>query len=184
VFYFLDGGSEGEVAVGPDVGAAKGAEEINVGGPAADSFEGDEFFAGVIVVKCMQGVEIELFLLDGVGEEARVVRFLPAEAELAHFDFGEPQELFGGEGADGLFEFVIKGAGGGERNLLLENDVNERREAGFANPERWNAVFFDDASEVGVAIGEFADRFSEKFLCHMNERFGGGRGEFRRQWLR
>ena len=38
LFYFLDGGGEREIADGPDVGTAQGAEEINVGGPAADSF--------------------------------------------------------------------------------------------------------------------------------------------------
>ena len=43
----------------------------------------------MIVVKFAKGVEIELLLVNGVGEDARVVRFLAAEAELAHFDFGE-----------------------------------------------------------------------------------------------
>jgi hypothetical protein len=41
----------------------------------------------------------------------------------------------------------------------------------------------DDASEVGVAFGEFTDGFGEKFFGHMNKRLGGGRGEFRRQRL-
>ena len=111
LFYFLDGGGEREIADGPDVGAAQGAEEINVGGPAADPFEGDEFFAGVVVVKFVQRVEIELFLLHGFGEQARVVRFLAAEAELAHFDFGELEEFFGSEGADGFFELLIQRRG-------------------------------------------------------------------------
>ena len=53
----------------------------------------------MVVVKFAKGVEIELVLFDGVGEQARVVRFLAAEAELAHFDFGELQEFFGREGA-------------------------------------------------------------------------------------
>ena len=100
LFHFLDGGGEREISDGPDVGAAQGAEKINVGGPAADAFEGDEFFAGVVVVKFVERVEIELVLRHGFGEEARVVRFLAAEAELAHFDFGEFQEFIGSEGAE------------------------------------------------------------------------------------
>src|SRR5580693_1684469 len=64
LLHFLDGGGEGEIAGGPDVGAAQGAQKINVGGPAADAFERDEFFAGVVVVKFVQGVKIELFLID------------------------------------------------------------------------------------------------------------------------
>src|ERR1700685_3029704 len=110
-------------------------------------------FWRVIVMKFAEGVEIESLLLDGVGEEARVVRFLAAEAELAHFDFGELEELFGGERADGFFELLIEGAGGGWRDLLLEDDVDERGEAGFADPERQHSIFFDHASEVGVAFG-------------------------------
>jgi hypothetical protein len=122
-------------------------------------------------------------LIDGVGEEAGVVGFLAAEAELAHFDFGELEEFFGSEGADGFFEFLIQGTGRGERNLLLENDVNERGEARLANPECWDTVFFDDAGEVGVAFGEFADGFGEKFFGYVDERLGGDCGELRRQRL-
>jgi len=184
IFYFLDGGGEREIAGRPNVGAAEGAEEINVGGPAADSFQGDEFFASVIVVKRVESVEIELVLVDGAGEEARIVRFLAAEAELAHLDFGELEEFFGSEGADGFFELLIERAGGCERDLLLENDVDESGKAGLANPERRHAMFFDDASEVGVACGEFSDGFGEKFFGYVDKRFCRGRGEFRRKRLR
>jgi hypothetical protein len=52
-------------------------------------------------------------LVHGFGEEARVVRFLPAETELAHFDLGELEEFFGSERANGFFELLIEGAGGG-----------------------------------------------------------------------
>ena len=110
--------------------------------------------------------------------------FLATEAELAHFDFGELQEFFGSERANGFFELLIEGAGGCERDLLLENDVDERGEAGLADPERRDAVFFNDAGEIGVARGEFADGFGEKFFGDVDERFRCGRGEFRRQRLR
>src|ERR1700760_4231004 len=122
----------------------------------------------MIVVKFVERFEIELFFVDGISEEARVVRFLAAEAELAHFGFGELQEFFGSKGTDDLFELLKQSAGGCERDLLFENDVDERRETGFADPERRHAVFFNDASEVGVAFGERANGFGEKFFGYMD----------------
>ena len=68
--------------------------------------------------------------------------------------------------------------------MLFEDDVDQRGESGFANPERWYAVFFDDASEVGVACGEFTDGFGEKFFGYVDERFRCSRGEFRWKRLR
>src|SRR5579863_6997272 len=37
LFHFFHGGGECEISDGPDIGAAEGAEEIDVGGPAADA---------------------------------------------------------------------------------------------------------------------------------------------------
>jgi hypothetical protein len=112
------------------------------------------------------------------------VRLLAAEAELAHFDFGEFQEFFGSKRANSFFEFLVESSGGCERDLLFEDDVDERGEAGFADPERRHAVFFDDACQVGVARGEFADGLGEKFFGYVDEWFRGGRSEFGRQRLR
>ena len=78
-------------------------------------------------------------------------------------------------------EFLIQRAGGCERDLLLENDVDERGEAGLADPERRDAVFFNDASEVGVAFGEFADGFGEKFFGYVNEWNGSCRADLLRR---
>jgi hypothetical protein len=135
-------------------------------------------------MKFVEGVEIELFLIDGVGEQAGVVGLLAAETELAHFDFGELEKFCGSEGLYHFLQLLIKRAGGGERDLLLENDVDESWEAGLADPEGRDAVFFDDASEIGVAVGEFADGCGEKFFGYVDERFRGDRGEFRGQRLR
>jgi len=41
---------EREVADRPDVRATEGGEQINVGGPVADAFEGDEHFAGLVIL--------------------------------------------------------------------------------------------------------------------------------------
>ena len=86
------------------------------------------------------------------GKQARIQSFLATEADTQQLGVGELQETAGREGADGGFESVEGGFRGSERNLLLENDVNESWEAGLADPERRCAVFFHDVSQMGIAI--------------------------------
>src|SRR5262249_43540501 len=59
LLHFLNGRGEREIASWPDIRTAQGAQEINVGGPLADAFEGDEHFARGIVVEVMQIAQIE-----------------------------------------------------------------------------------------------------------------------------
>jgi hypothetical protein len=56
---------------------------------------------------------------------------------------------------------LIGRTGRGQRDLLLENNVNERGEAGIADPEWRLSVVFQDGREMGVASREFADGFGE-----------------------
>src|SRR5215469_4028232 len=56
--HFLDGGREGEIADGPDVRPAQRAQEINVGGPAADAFESDEHFVRGLIRERLKTAEV------------------------------------------------------------------------------------------------------------------------------
>ena len=65
---------------------------------------------------------------------------------------------------DGGIQAVEGGSCGGERNLLFENDVDERGEAGFANPQRGLAVLSDYSCQMSVAIRQHAHTFIESGL--------------------
>jgi len=144
VLHFLDGSGEREVAGGPNVGAAKRREKIDVGGPAANAFEGDEHFAGGIVVKIVEVAKIEKAAGERFGEKARVQSFLAAEADAKELGVGEFQEAFGSEGIYGGFQAFESGFCGSQRNLLLEDDVDERGKARLADPERRTAVLLQN----------------------------------------
>ena len=52
---------------------------------------------------------------------------------------------------------------GGQRDLLLEDDVEQGREARLAIPQRRRAVAGDDPGEVGIARGELLDGRQQAF---------------------
>lgn len=87
--HFLDGSGEGEIVDRPDVGAAEGAEQINVRSPVADAFEGGEHFAGGIVVEIVEVAKIEIAAGERIGEKARVKSFLATEADAKQLSVGE-----------------------------------------------------------------------------------------------
>src|SRR4029077_4355495 len=160
-FHFLHGGGESQITAGPDVRPAKRAQEINVSGPGADALEGDEHFAGGIVLQRVEITKIEIAASERFGKEASVESFLTAEADAKQFDITEFQEASWSKGIYRGFEASESGARRSERNLLLENNVNERGKTGFAHPQRRLAVSFHDGSQVSVAVCQEAHTLRE-----------------------
>ena len=85
----MDGRSEGEITGGPDVRAAQRTQEINVGGPAAYTLEGDKHFARGIIVETAEIAKVKVTAGQRIGEKARVKRFLAAEADAEQFCVAE-----------------------------------------------------------------------------------------------
>ena len=67
-------------------GRRSALSKINIGGPVADAFEGDEHFAGGFVVEVVKVPQIEVAASKRIGEQARIQSFLAAEADLFEFD--------------------------------------------------------------------------------------------------
>src|SRR5690242_5496740 len=95
--YFLYRRGQRQIARRPDVRAAKRAQKIDVGGPFSDAFEGDEHFAGGIVVEIVEIVKIEVAAGKRFGEQARIQSFLTTEADAQKLGVGELQEAAGSE---------------------------------------------------------------------------------------
>ena len=151
-FHFLHGGCESEVADGPDVRAAQGAQQINVGGPCADAFEGDQHFACGIVVQVVKISQVKVTARQRFCEQACIQSLLAAEADAQELIVSELQKTARCERTNGNVQAVEGGFRRGERNLLFEDDVNERTEARLANPEWRRAVFLDHFRQVRIAI--------------------------------
>lgn len=52
----------------------------------------------------------------------------------------------------------------GQRNLLLEDDPNQRRKSGLTVPERRGPEAFEGSPEIGVSIGQLTGGRAQKDL--------------------
>jgi len=84
----------------------------------------------------------------------------------------------GTNGTRDLLEPRVGRAPGGERDLLLEDDLDQRLEAGSAVPEGRHAVARDDGGEVRIPAGELGDALRERpgrqLERHVNLTSSGG----------
>ena len=105
-------------------------------------------------MKIVEIAKVEVTAGERFGEEARVQSFLAAEADAQQLGVGEAQETSWSERADGGFQAVERRFRGGERDLLLENDVDESRKPRLANPERGRAVGVNYADEIWISLSQ------------------------------
>ena len=124
-----------DVADGPDVGPAERREEVDVGRPRPDPGKRDERRADAVVVEGRHGEEIERAVLDRRRERTNVPGLLPAEPVGAQLGVARAEDPGRREPAESLLEPVVRSPRRGERDLLLEDQQDERLEPGLARPE-------------------------------------------------
>src|SRR6266850_658246 len=164
LLHLLHRRGQSQITDRPDIGTTQRAQQIDVRGPVSDAFKGDEHFARGIVVQFVEVTEIEVTPGKRLGEETGVESFLAAEADAKQLDVGQFQKAARRERVNGGVKTIESGFRGSERNLLLENDVDERGEARFTDPERRLAVLFHDFSEMGIAIREKTHTLCEEIF--------------------
>ena len=57
--------------------------------------------------------------------------------------------------------------GRGQRDLLFEDDVDERGEAGFTRPEWWWAIAVDDPRQIGIKLRQGFDALQQRCLIKL-----------------
>ncbi len=96
-------------------------------------------------------------LLHLPGESGDVTGLLAGEAECDQRRLAERSDACGrNRTVEMQLEPRVERRCGGERNLLLEDDPHERREAAWPGPERRRTELVDDACKVAIARGQFA----------------------------
>src|SRR5439155_21276356 len=133
---FHRSGRERLIPVRPDIGPQQAHRQIDVRGPSPDPAEPDEPRADGIVGQARENFQIET-VQERDGEVAGVARLLPAEPDRAQLHVVERQQPRGGRIPDRDDEPIERGLRGGERHLLLQDEMDERGVAGVARPERW-----------------------------------------------
>jgi len=90
----------------------------------------------------------------------------------------ERRDAFGRHRTGHLLEPHVGSASGCERDLLLEDDLDQGLESRSAVPERWRAVAGDDRGEVRIPADELGNALRERrgsqLKRHVNLTSSGG----------
>jgi hypothetical protein len=103
-------------------------------------------------------LEIESLARNGVGQISCIKRLLTTEADTLEHCVIELEKVRRLEHGQRGTQTIECRARRGERNLLLEYQVDERRKARLATPQRWWSVNARDLRQVGIAAREDANR--------------------------
>ena len=166
-FDFTHRGDEREVARGPDVGATKRHQQIDVGGPWTDPSELDERGSGLVVVECGERVGIKGAFDDRPRDVSDVGAFLPSESGATQVGLTQGRDSLGRHGAGKPLQPSVGGAARRQRYLLLENDLNQGLEAWRPVPQRWRPVAGDDCREMWIPPREFGHGLREALRCEL-----------------
>jgi hypothetical protein len=105
---------------------------------------------------------VEATLDDRDGELADVVALLPGQAGPAHRRLVERGDPLRGDLAGEPLQPEIGGASRRQRDLLLEDDLHERRKALRPVPERRRSEPVDHRGKMGVAVAKLCDALGER----------------------
>src|SRR5262249_8727249 len=129
-------------------------EHEYLGTPVAEAPELHDRREGLIVGEVGETTGRESPLQDRVCEAARIADLLPCEAAVHERRLVELEEAARRQRAAALLEPAPKLCRDIERQLLLQDDVQERTEARRPARETRQAVGREDAGEVGIEPGQ------------------------------
>ena len=109
-----------------------------------------------LVVQCRETVQVESAAEDSPRQLTTVQRLLTAEAESPQLVVVQLKKTLWRQLHRCFVEPVERGSCRRQRDLLLENDQDQRRVAGLARPERRIAMLVNDGRQIGVDIGQAA----------------------------
>ena len=153
---------EREVADRPDVRAAQRHQVVDVGAPRPDAAQREQRRAPGVVVAARDAGEREAAVQHGRGERVAVRGLLAREAEPVQARGAALEHELRRHAAERRGHAAKEGARRGDRDLLLEHDVHQRREAGPPRPHRRQPVPAVQRGEIPVAAGERAHARGER----------------------
>ena len=107
---------------------------------------------------------MELARDDRLGEPTDVRGLLSRKPSALQGGVLERGDASGIHSTRNLLEPRVGRAPGGERDLLLENDLHERLESRWTVPQRRDSVARDDRCEVRVAPRELGHAFGQRVI--------------------
>lgn len=142
------------IAVRPRIRATKREEEVALRRPGSDTAKRRESTPRFAVGECRHTFEIDGPGLQPVCQGSAVVGFLPTEPDGPQPTIAESGERGRSDCAQRLLEPAVCGGGRRQRDLLLEDQVDQRAKTGLTKPGRRCAVAFDEDAQVGIDLSE------------------------------
>ena len=153
----MGGDRQGEVALRPDIRAAEGHQQIDIGGPGADTAYVDQPAADRVVVDSAEATQVERPIHQLSGDAQTIARFLPRDTSRPDLGCGEPCEPLRRDLTPRATQWPERRPSRCQRDLLFENDLDQRREAGAPCPQwRWTTPR-DDRRQIGVGRAQCID---------------------------
>ena len=150
-----EGGGEGEVAGGEDIGAFEGEQEVDLGGPGAEAAHGRDRGDGGVIAHRGEARVVEAAIGIGLGQGAGMGNLGAGEAGTTQGRLIEREEAGGGEGTGEGSEAFPDGAGGGVADLLAHDCLQQSgKSRGPPAPRQWPGGALD-AREFGVPGSQF-----------------------------
>lgn len=146
---------ESDIATGHHVRTKHCHQQVNIASPFADAFKLDQRALDLMVGERVKVVEIDVFLDDRLSQMACVGGLLAAETDGFEVDVIDGEQFVGRYLADVNREFVKTSLCRGERDLLLQNDMQQRRKARRTIPQRRRAVGFINRRQFLVILRQF-----------------------------
>ena len=169
-FDFLGRDQQAQIADGPDIRSPQRHQQINIHRPIADAFEPFERGADGGVFLFVQAVQIKFAFEQGPGERANVLRLLAAETDGFERDVVQREKGFRLNADERGLQAIKGGFGRSERDLLFEDDMNQRGKTRFTRPERRRAETGDNRGQIGIARRQGFDGAAQTFFIERFER--------------
>lgn len=138
---------ERTVTLRPHVGIAEREESEAGRSPRSDAGQPEELLAGVAQ---LEALGVEGSLLDAFREQPDVPRLLPRESVAPKFVIGRTQDRGGFDRSETSFESLVRSRRRSERDLLFEDEADQRCVGRRSTPVRWRSILRPENSEPGV----------------------------------
>lgn len=125
-----------DVALGHHIWPEQCHQKVNIARPFADPFKLYELFLHFSIGKILKSFEIKPLLQDRHGQMPCVSGLLSAESDPLQLGIVQGQKGLGRNLAEMVHQLVKTSLRRSERNLLLKNDLKQRRESRLAVPKR------------------------------------------------
>lgn len=145
---------QGDVARGPNVGTPQDHQEVDVGGPRSDPRDAHKLAACFVNRRPGDPSKIQLPGGNPPRDFAAVSRLLPGQSQTSQPRHPAGENAFARNLTQRPLQAPIHGAGRSERDLLLQNDLDQGREPRSAGPQGRRPMSPHDGRQIAILASE------------------------------